>query len=61
MLSLVLKQKSDGKIRVSSIQVDSDTYHEHPFIKDKIRRELEDTFERLNIKVLKDRGIVNFD
>lgn len=61
MFNLILKQKPDGQIRVSSVQVDSDTYHEDPFIKGRIRNEIENRLEDLNIKVLKDKGVVDYD
>ena len=61
MFNLILKQKADGQIRVSSVQVDSDTYHEDIFIKDKIRNLTELGLEDLNIRVLKDKGVVDYD
>jgi len=61
MLSIILKQKADGQIRVSSIQVDANTYHEDPFIKGRIRNEVENRLEDLNIRVLKDRGVVDYN
>ena len=61
MFSLILKQKADGQIRVSSVQVDADTYHEDIFIKDKIRNLTELGLEDLNIRVLKDKGVVDYD
>ena len=60
MFSLIMKQKADGQIRVSSVQVDSDTYHEDPFIKGRIRNEVENGLEDLNIRVLKDKGVVDY-
>ncbi len=46
---------------MSSVQVDSDTYHEDIFIKDKIRNMVELGLEDLNIRVLKDKGVVDYD
>ncbi len=61
MLSLILKQKADGQIRVSSVQVDSETYHQDPFIKGRVRNEIENKLEDLNIRVLKDKGVVDYE
>ena len=61
MLSLILKQKADGQIRVSSVQVDPETYHQDPFIKGRVRNEIENRLEDLNIRVLKDKGVVDYE
>ncbi len=61
MLSLILKQKADGQIRVSSVQVDSETYNQDPFIKGRVRNEVENKLEDLNIRVLKDKGVVDYE
>ncbi len=60
MLSIILKQKTDGQIRVSSVRVDKESFDENPFIKDQIKNMLERKLEEKNIKVLKDKGVVDY-
>jgi len=61
MFNLIMKQKADGQIRVSSIQVDAETYHQNPFIKGQIRNEVENRLVDLYVRVLKDKGVVDYD
>ena len=37
MYNITLKQRTDGKIRVSSVYVSNDIYEENPFIKEQIK------------------------
>ena len=60
MFSIVLKQKTDGQIRISSIRVDSDILREEPFIKEQIKNLMERELERNHILVLKDVGVVQY-
>jgi hypothetical protein len=61
MYALILKQRNDGQIRVSSIRVPKEVLDEQPFIKDQIKNNVERMLESKYIKVLKDRGVVEFE
>ena len=61
MYNITLKQRTDGKIRVSSVYVSNDIYEENPFIKEQIKNAMEKKLEENGIKVLKDKGVVQFN
>ncbi len=59
--SISLKQKVDGQIQVTRVRVPKEVIMEDPFIKEKIKNEMERILEEGNIKVLKDKGIIQYD
>lgn len=59
--SISLKQKVDGQIQVTRVRVPKEVIMEDPFIKEKIKNEMERILEESNIKVLKDKGIIQYD
>ena len=61
MFSIILKQQPDGQIRVSSVRVEQELFDNDPFIKSKIKNQMERALEENHIKVLKDKGVVDID
>jgi hypothetical protein len=59
--SISLKQKVDGQVQVTRIRVPKETLNEHPFLKQQIKNQMESMLEIHNIKVMKDKGIVEYD
>ncbi len=59
--SISLKQKVDGQIQVTRIRVPKETLIENPFLKDQIKNNMERILKENGIKVLKDRGIVEYE
>ncbi len=59
--SISLKQKVDGQIQVTRIRVPKETLIENPFLKDQIKNAMERILHENGIKVLKDRGIVEYE
>lgn len=59
--SISLRQKVDGQVQVTRIRVPKDVLLEQPFIKEQIKNQMESTLERFNIKVMKDKGVVEYD
>lgn len=58
--SITLRQKVDGQVQVTSIKVPQIVLLEDPFIKEEIKKEMENKLEENHIKVLKDIGIVEY-
>lgn len=58
--SITLRQKVDGQVQVTGIKVPQIVLLENPFIKEEIKREMENKLEENHIKVLKDIGIVEY-
>ena len=58
--SITIKQKVDGQIQVTSIKVPKIVLDENPFIKEEIKKEMENKLEENHIKVLKDIGVVEY-
>jgi len=58
--SITLRQKVDGQVQVTSIKVPQIVLLENPFIKEEIKKEMENKLEENHIKVLKDIGIVEY-
>jgi hypothetical protein len=59
--SVSLKQKVDGQVQVTRIRVPKESLIEQPFLKDQIKNVMEKILEENNIKVLKDKGVVDYD
>lgn len=59
--SISLKQKVDGQVQVTRIRVPKETLVEQPFLKQQIKKQMESMLEIHNIKVMKDKGIVEYD
>jgi hypothetical protein len=59
--SVSLKQKVDGQVQVTRIRVPKESLIEQPFLKDQIKNMMEKILEENNIKVLKDKGVVDYD
>ena len=59
--SISLKQKVDGQVQVTRIRVPKETLVEQPFLKQQIKKQMESILEIHNIKVMKDKGIVEYD
>ena len=59
--SVSLKQKVDGQVQVTRIRVPKEILAEEPFLKQQIKKQMESMLERHNIKVMKDKGIVEYD
>lgn len=59
--SISLKQKVDGQVQVTRIRVPKEILAEEPFLKQQIKKQMESMLERNNIKVMKDKGIVEYD
>ena len=60
MYSITTKQRTDGQVQVTSVRVPKDILNEDPFIKEKIRNEMERKLRDNNIRVLEDVGIVQY-
>lgn len=58
--SITIKQRVDGQIQVTSVKVPQIVLLEDPFIKEEIKKEMENKLEENHIKVLKDIGIVEY-
>lgn len=58
--SITTKQRVDGQVQVTSIRVPKEVLLEDPFIKQKIKNEMERALESAHIRVLKDVGIVQY-
>ena len=59
--SISLKQKVDGQVQVTRIRVPKEILVEQPFLKQQIKKQMESMLEIHNIKVMKDKGIVEYD
>ena len=59
--SISLKQKVDGQVQVTRIRVPKEILDEQPFLKQQIKKQMESMLEIHNIKVMKDKGIVEYD
>ncbi len=59
--SISLKQKVDGQVQVTRIRVPKEFLVEEPFLKEQIKNAMERMLEDNNIRVLKDKGIVDYD
>jgi len=59
--SISLKQKVDGQVQVTRIRVPKEALVEEPFLKEQIKNSMERILEENNIRVLKDKGIVDYD
>ncbi len=59
--SISLKQKYDGQIHVVGIKVPTEILREDPWIKDEIKHDMERMLEAINVKVLKDIGIIEYN
>ena len=58
--SITTKQRVDGQVQVTSVRVPKEVLDIDPWIKQKIKNEMERIMENLNIRVLKDVGIVQY-
>lgn len=56
--TITTKMRVDGQVQVTSVRVPKDELDNDPWIKQKIKNEMERELERNNIKVLKDVGVV---
>ena len=59
--SISLKQKVDGQIQVTRIRIPKETLDEQPFLKQQIKKQMESILKIHNIKVMGDKGIVEYD
>ena len=59
--SISLKQKVDGQIRVTRIRGPKEILAEEPFLKQQIKKQMESMLKMHNIKVMGDKGIVEYD
>ena len=59
--SISLKQKVDGQIQVTRIRVPKEILAEEPFLKQQIKKQMESMLKVHNIKVMGDKGIVEYD
>jgi hypothetical protein len=59
--SISLKQRVDGQVQVTRIRVPKEALIEEPFLKEQIKNMMERILEDNNIKVLKDKGIIEYD
>ena len=59
--SISLKQKVDGQVQVTRIRVPKESLIDDPFLKEKIKNEMERLLKENGIKVLKDRGIIEYE
>ena len=59
--SISLKQKVDGQIQVTRIRIPKETLDEQPFLKQQIKKQMESILKMHNIKVMGDKGIVEYD
>jgi len=61
MFSVSLKQKVDGQVQVTRIRVPREILIEQPFLKEQIKNSMERILEENGVRVLKDKGIVEYD
>ena len=59
--SITLKQKVDGQIQVTRIRIPKGILDEQPFLKQQIKKQMESILKMHNIKVMGDKGIVEYD
>ena len=59
--SISLKQKVDGQIQVTRIRIPKEVLDEQPFLKQQIKKQMESILKMHNIKVMRDKGIVEYD
>jgi hypothetical protein len=59
--SISLKQKVDGQIQVTRIRIPKGILDEQPFLKQQIKKQMESILKIHNIKVMGDKGIVEYD
>jgi hypothetical protein len=59
--SISLKQKVDGQIQVTRIRIPKEILDEQPFLKQQIKKQMESMLKLHNIKVMGDKGIVEYD
>ena len=59
--SISLKQKVDGQIQVTRIRIPKEVLDEQPFLKQQIKKQMESILKMHNIKVMGDKGIVEYD
>ena len=59
--SITLKQKVDGQIQVTRIRIPKEVLDEQPFLKQQIKKQMESILKMHNIKVMGDKGIVEYD
>ena len=59
--SISLKQKVDGQIQVTRIRIPKGILDEQPFLKQQIKKQMESILKMHNIKVMGDKGIVEYD
>ncbi len=59
--SITLKQKVDGQIQVTRIRIPKEILDEQPFLKQQIKKQMESILKMHNIKVMRDKGIVEYD
>ena len=59
--SISLKQKVDGQIQVTRIRIPKEILDEQPFLKQQIKKQMESMLKLNNIKVMGDKGIVEYD
>ena len=59
--SISLKQKVDGQIQVTRIRIPKETLDEQPFLKQQIKKQMESILKIHNIKVMGDKGIIEYD
>lgn len=58
--SITTKQRVDGQVQVTSVRVPKEVLDIDPWIKQKIKNEMERIMEHGHIRVLKDVGIVQY-
>tara|TARA_R110000751_G_C13530048_1_gene453774 strand:+ start:32 stop:280 length:249 start_codon:yes stop_codon:yes gene_type:complete len=59
--SITLKQKVDGQIQVTRIRIPKEILDEQPFLKQQIKTQMESMLKMSNIKVMGDKGIIEYD
>tara|TARA_R110000851_G_scaffold55295_1_gene129808 strand:- start:577 stop:783 length:207 start_codon:yes stop_codon:yes gene_type:complete len=59
--SITLKQKVDGQVQVTRIRIPKEVLDEQPFLKQQIKKQMESILKMHNIKVMGDKGIVEYD
>ena len=59
--SISLKQKVDGQVQVTRIRIPKEVLDEQPFLKQQIKKQMESMLKMHNIKVMGDKGIVEYD
>lgn len=58
--SITTKMRVDGQVQVTSVRVPKMVLHEDPFIKQKIKNEMERVLKEASIMVLEDVGVVQY-